>query len=349
MPNHVENIISLSGNEQEIQRMLKRIKSDMFGVGTVDFEKIIPMPESLNIESGTRTDRGLRAYRDFIEVYTFGRSARDALKALEDIPQKSEEIFLRQRTDIRREEWALGKTAWNNIRQYGAPTWYDWCIEHWGTKWNAYGYDEGVDYSGNDALCFQTAWAAPHSILEKLSEMFPAVTFEHQWADEDIGHNCGRRCYSGGERTEEYVPESEKEAIEFACGIWDCDPSDMDLILNANGTGYICVESEEYQAIELFDKPALFANGRLTDQDIPAGLYCYHLRHGDGGEFVSLEPKVGVNHGGTVITKEPIDFGEAGYIPLTEDTAPNFTGEFQTFGEFLRTDSPQESEVMKLC
>ena len=51
MPNHVENIISLSGSEQEIQQMLKRIKSDMFGVGTVDFEKIIPMPESLNIES----------------------------------------------------------------------------------------------------------------------------------------------------------------------------------------------------------------------------------------------------------------------------------------------------------
>ena len=122
MPNHVENIISLSGSEQEIQQMLKRIKSDMFGVGTVDFEKIIPMPESLNIESGTRTDRGLRAYRDFIEVYTFGRSAKDALKALEDIPEKSEEIFLRQRTDIRRDEWELGKTAWNNLRQYGAPT-----------------------------------------------------------------------------------------------------------------------------------------------------------------------------------------------------------------------------------
>ena len=88
MPNHVENIISLSGSEQEIQQMLKRIKSDMFGVGTVDFEKIIPMPESLNIESGTRTDRGLRAYRDFIEVYTFGRSAKDALKPLKISPKK---------------------------------------------------------------------------------------------------------------------------------------------------------------------------------------------------------------------------------------------------------------------
>lgn len=104
MPNHVENIITLSGNEQEIRRMLEHIKSDELGVGTVDFNKIIPMPESFNIETGTRTDRGLRAYRDFIEVYTFGRSAKDALKALEDIPEKSEEIFLRQRTDIRRDE-----------------------------------------------------------------------------------------------------------------------------------------------------------------------------------------------------------------------------------------------------
>ncbi len=55
-----------------------------------------------------------------------------------------------------------------------------------------------------------------------------------------------------------------------------------------------------------------------------------------------------MNHGGTVITKEPIDFGEAGYIPLTEDTEPNFTGESQSFGEFLRTDSQQECEVMIL-
>ena len=45
MPNHVENIVTLSGDEQEIRRMLERIKSDELGVGTVDFNKIIPMPE----------------------------------------------------------------------------------------------------------------------------------------------------------------------------------------------------------------------------------------------------------------------------------------------------------------
>jgi len=47
------------------------------------------MPKNLDIEAGSRTDRGRKAYLDFIEVYTFGRSTEDALKALEDIPVKS--------------------------------------------------------------------------------------------------------------------------------------------------------------------------------------------------------------------------------------------------------------------
>ena len=109
MPNHVANHISLQGDPEKIRSMLEAIQSDELGVGSVDFNKIIPMPKSLNIEAGSRTDRGLKAYRNFIEVYTFGRSADDTLKALENIPAESEKVFLRQRTDIRREEWELGK------------------------------------------------------------------------------------------------------------------------------------------------------------------------------------------------------------------------------------------------
>lgn len=352
MPNHVANHISLQGDPEKIRSMLEAIQSDELGVGSVDFNKIVPMPKSLNIEAGSRTDRGLKAYRNFIEVYTFGRSADDTLKALENIPAESEKVFLRQRTDIRREEWELGKTAWNNIRQFGTPTWYEWCVRNWGTKWNAYGYDEGgVDYHDGDSLRFQTAWSAPHPVLEKLTEMFPDIELEHEWADEDIGQNCGRYSYKAGERIEEYFPEGEKEAIEFACSTWEHDPSDWDLYLNASGTEYINAENEEYQQIELLGKFALFTNGRLTDADIPQGLYCYHLRHSDdGGCFCSVEPKVGVNHGGSVITKEPLDFGAEGYIPFTDDTEPNFIGGEQTLGEFLRSDAPQEeSEVMKLC
>ena len=70
MPNHVENIITLKGDEKRIREMLEAIKNDDFGLGTLDFNKIIPMPNSLNIEAGSRTDKGLKAYRDLL-MYMF--------------------------------------------------------------------------------------------------------------------------------------------------------------------------------------------------------------------------------------------------------------------------------------
>lgn len=42
MPNHVENIIALKGDERKIREMLEAIKNDDYGLGTVDFNKIIP-------------------------------------------------------------------------------------------------------------------------------------------------------------------------------------------------------------------------------------------------------------------------------------------------------------------
>ena len=156
MPNHVVNQISLQGDPEKIRSMLETIRSDELGVGTMDFNKVIPMPESLNIEAGSRTDRGLKAYRDFVEVYTLAGTMN--MDKLDAIPVESENVFLQQRKDIKEDEWELGKAAWNNIRQYGAPTWYEWAIRHWGTKWNAYGYEDGADYSGEDKLSFQTAW-----------------------------------------------------------------------------------------------------------------------------------------------------------------------------------------------
>ncbi len=350
MPNHIENIITLKGNEKQIREMLEAIQNDDLGLGTIDFNKIIPMPESLNIEAGSRTDRGLKLYKEFIEECLFDRKETDILKISAETLAESEKAYLSKRKDIDSAEWELGKTAWNNIQNYGAPTWYEWSINNWGTKWNAYGYDENADYSGNENLWFQTAWSAPHPILQKLSEMYSDITFEHEWADEDLGANCGRKNYRNGECTEEYYPESQKEAIEFACRIWDYDPAEFDLMLNKAETGYINIENGEYDLISLFGKPALFTNDKLTNADIPQGLCCYHLRHSDdGSRFCSIEPKVGVNHGGSVITDEPIYFGEQGYISFTEDTEPNFIGNKLTIGEYMRGEFEQtENESQQI-
>lgn len=78
MPNHITNSITLSGNKEKIAEMMENIKNDEVGVGSIDFNKIIPMPESLNIESGSATERGYKAYKDFMEVYTlFGTTNMD--------------------------------------------------------------------------------------------------------------------------------------------------------------------------------------------------------------------------------------------------------------------------------
>ena len=179
MPNYVTNVLTLHGDPAQIRAMLEVIKYDDLGIGSVDFNKIIPMPESLDIEAGGRTSTGLKAYQDFIEIYTIGGTIHQ--DNLENIPHESEDALLRQRSGIRRKAWKLGKAAWNSIRLYGVPAWYEWCNQHWGTKWNAYGYGEAkVNYQEGNVLNFLTAGSAPHPVMEKLAEMFPDVEIEHE-------------------------------------------------------------------------------------------------------------------------------------------------------------------------
>ena len=104
---------------------------------------------------------------------------------------------------------------------------------------------------------------------------------------------------------------------------------------------------EKLDVIEVLDRRALFSNGRLMPEQIPEGLYAYDLRHSDDGDrFCAIEPKVGVNHGGTVLMRDILDFCENGYIPLDEDTEPNFLGETMTVSEFAEEELQDESMQM---
>ena len=104
---------------------------------------------------------------------------------------------------------------------------------------------------------------------------------------------------------------------------------------------------EKLDVIEVLDRRALFSNGRLMPEQIPEGLYAYDLRHSDDGDrFCAIEPKVGVNHGGTVLMRDILDFGESGYIPLDEDTEPNFLGDEMTPSEFAEEEVQDETMQM---
>lgn len=124
MPNHITNIITIKGTKENVDKVLKFVKSED---RDFDFEKIKPSPKEML--------RGALSQED-------------------------------------REKYPLN--------------WYDWNLENWGTKWNA--YDVKID---DNKIYFDTAWSTPEPIILKMQEMFQEVDIECIFADEDRGYNVG--------------------------------------------------------------------------------------------------------------------------------------------------------------
>ena len=95
---------------------------------------------------------------------------------------------------------------------------------------------------------------------------------------------------------------------------------------------------EQYQEVELFEKPALFSNGRISRDDLPEGVYCYDLRGSDEdpGSPICVEERVVVNHAGSVILTAPLEFSEEGRLYFTDETGLNFNGGMLTLSQFLQ-------------
>ena len=236
MPNHIMNQLHLSGEQQRIDELLESVKGEE---SLLDFNRVIPMPESLNIECGSRTDRGLKAYKDFVYVYTFAETEK---KDLLNIPKEKEDAFLRARQDIRRDEWELGKTAFQNEQKYGVPTWLEWARQSWGTKWSAY----NAEIVEDNTIMFNTAWSRAMPVIQKLAENFPDIKFEYCWADEDLGVNTGMAEFENGEiiHDEFFEPQS-KEAYELAAELWGLDLAEEGFVFD-----------EEKQTYEYRDEPS---------------------------------------------------------------------------------------------
>ncbi len=105
--------------------------------------------------------------------------------------------------------------------------------------------------------------------------------------------------------------------------------------------------NEELQEIEIFDKPGLFSNGRLRDEDVPEGLYRYDLRGSDydPGQPITVEKTVVVNHAASVLMAEELDLGAEGRLELGEEGL-NFTGAELTVREFMEEQQQKRSGLI---
>lgn len=230
MANCIANRLHLSEGQSIINELLESIKGEK---SVIDFNRIIPMPESLNIEAGSRTNNGLKAYKDFVKVYTMdGTLEKDLL----NIPKESEETFLKMRSDIDAETWELGRTAFQNEQKYGAKDWYDWRVGIWGSKWEAW----DTFLSEDNIIEFYTAWSRVMPIVQKLAENYPDIKFEYSWADEDLGYNVGSAEFENGQVVhDEFLDSHSKEAFELAFKLWGYeDIEEMGLAFNEKSGTY---------------------------------------------------------------------------------------------------------------
>lgn len=213
MPNYVTNDIRLSGPSNQIEKVLKYISTDK---DEVDFNTIIPMPESLNVTSGSIEYQAIAVYKykklhEDKELKDLFASYGSKAKTLDEFA----DYLLKQKPGL----IEAGEVYVNNIELYGYSTWYGWCNANWGTKWNA------IDsWACVDAFGFQTAWGSVDNLILTLSKRFADVTFVYSYADEDFGSNLGKITIKDGEILDSYYPkEQTDDAYDLAAEILGYD------------------------------------------------------------------------------------------------------------------------------
>ena len=120
MPNYVINKIVWCSDFSKLEKYISKKDKAEF----LDFDKIIPMPKELDIQSGSDGELG-RAY--LLKEGTDYISKEEVIKRIEERTKEERNEILR-----------LGQAYIDNEKKYGFPTWYEWRNHNWGTNWPCY-------------------------------------------------------------------------------------------------------------------------------------------------------------------------------------------------------------------
>lgn len=248
MPNWVRNRVKIEGNFDLIKERLcgeEHFNGEEVEYNEFDFNKIIPKPKTMGITSGGNDKVAMqyaiskKSPKERLELKKLLENKKTSFygnyyekiyghKITKEEMEKEKDKFENQTLkgkdidfenidykSLRIESFEdLGNTYLNNIIQYGCDSWYDWCCKYWGTKWNS----SGALIVDNNTYEFDTAWSTPYEVLVELSKQFPNSKISVDYADEDIGNNCGGYILKNGKLIAEYYGDD-----DFALDLWGYD------------------------------------------------------------------------------------------------------------------------------
>ena len=218
MPNHIQNILEITAtSKNELQNFLSFIKGKEDDYERhIDFNNIVPMPNEIRAtESSNTTDLG-------IYYYLYKTEQLDLLPLIfRYVPSYTPDFVSKKTTEELETLYAQGERYVNNYKQFGAKDWYDWSNANWGTKWNAYRTDICLSLDETNAtIRFQTAWNGVPNLIGILTEKFPNLIFQYDYADEDASYNCGSGFGQDGEFSFNILKGGSNEAMEHYIRCW---------------------------------------------------------------------------------------------------------------------------------
>ena len=140
------------------------------------------------------------------------------------VPEALQIVAGRVGADDNPEQIALQEQTMNNLSVYGYATWYDFCVNEWGTKWDVDAI-ETIEVEGDvDHITFgfDSAWSPPTGAMEYLMEQGFTVRlyyYEPGMAFAGIWEDGQDDCYDIGGYTSETVKEAIPEALDEMFGI----------------------------------------------------------------------------------------------------------------------------------
>lgn len=185
MPNWTSNKVTITGPKEELDKIQAKLK----GKDTVfDFNAIIPMPESLNVEAGSKTDEAILVYLTNKLSFKPNKRTKKSQKIYEilarfmpgDWPKELYRRAAESSPERIEELYELGKQYVYNYDNYGYTDWYGWRNANWGTKWNSAApvvsrSEEVLEYE------FDTAWDAPKPVIRAFRKQFPRVKISFRY------------------------------------------------------------------------------------------------------------------------------------------------------------------------
>lgn len=216
MANKIANKLVVNATtEEDIEKFLSAIIGRENGEFLhIDFERIFPTPKCLP-DTLCDSEHEIALY-----YYLMTTGNEDMVDKLFTFPQLFSMDIYKGKTEKELSDYKIrGEKIFNIALQCGSIDWYDWRINNWGTKWNAYETD--IDcFDGSVVLSFYTANHGAIPVIKKLVEMFPNLEFFYKYADEVIACNCGEVYGVDGSCSVKFVDDESDEAMALYIECW---------------------------------------------------------------------------------------------------------------------------------